>query len=116
MIVVRNVFKLKFCKAREAMELWKEGLNLMNESGSHNERLLTDLTGPFYTLVMESTYNNLTEYENLMSTEVRTDQWRKWYQRFTDIVDSGYREIFSVVNVPEPTKLEREKAHAGARI
>lgn len=115
MIVVRNIFKLKFGMAREAIELWKEGIKLMNEAGGHSERVLTDLTGPFYTFVMESTYKNLTEYENLMSTEVRTDEWRKWYQRFVDITESGYREIYQIVQIPETVKSEKEKAYAGSR-
>lgn len=53
MILVRNVFQLKFGKAREAAALIKENEALIKRHGGAPTRFLTDLTGPFYTLVME---------------------------------------------------------------
>jgi hypothetical protein len=56
MIVVRNVFQLKFGKAKEAVALLKEGLAIQKKALSGVEfstRVLTDVTGPFYTLVLE---------------------------------------------------------------
>lgn len=58
MILVRNVFRLKFCQAREAIAAWKEGTAIAERSGvgGGRYRLLTDLAGPdFYPLVMEGT-------------------------------------------------------------
>ena len=63
MLVVRNTFKLKFGKAREAVALTKEGLAILKRAGLDTPvRLLTDLTGRHYTLVLEMTVKNLTEY------------------------------------------------------
>ena len=59
MIVIRNVFRLKFGKAREAVALMKEGLAIQKRVMAGQEfstRILTDVTGPFYTLVLESTH------------------------------------------------------------
>jgi hypothetical protein len=49
MIVVRNVFRLKFGRSKEAVGLWKEGLALGKKLGfqSKSNRVLTDLVGPF---------------------------------------------------------------------
>ena len=58
MIVIRNVFRLKFGKAREAVALFKEGLAIQKRVGAGLEfstRLLTDVSGPFYTVVLEIT-------------------------------------------------------------
>ena len=56
MIVARNVFQLKFGKAREALAVMKEGLAIQKRLGSDaSYRLLTDLTGPHYTLILEVT-------------------------------------------------------------
>jgi len=66
MIVVRNIFRLKFGKAREATAAWKEGLAIAERAGIRRGtwRLLTDLVGPdFYTLVVEATYASVTEFE-----------------------------------------------------
>ena len=56
MIVVRNVFRLKFGKAREAAALLKESLAIQKRALPDLEfstRVLTDVSGPFYTLVLE---------------------------------------------------------------
>ncbi|HYV40681.1 MAG TPA: hypothetical protein VEO02_02715 [Thermoanaerobaculia bacterium] len=65
MIVVRNVFQLKFGKAREALAVWKDGRALFQRLGMPMEksRLMTDVVGPFYTLVHEITVDSLTDYE-----------------------------------------------------
>ena len=116
MIVVRNVFKLKFGKSREAIEMWKEGVKFMPEPEKHDERILTDLTGEFYTLVFESTHESLAELERDMGKEMNTDEWRNWYQKFCELVDSGYREVFNVVPVGEPSKAMKEKAYVSSRM
>lgn len=98
MIVVRNVFKLKFGKAKEAKALVEESKSLMSKFANQPTRYLTDLTGPFYVLVMETTYASLTELESSQSDAMRTKEFSDWYQKFVPLVDSGYREIFSVVS------------------
>ena len=47
MIVIRNVFRLKFGKAREAVALMKEGSHCAGDVGLSVRRLY-DVTGPFY--------------------------------------------------------------------
>jgi hypothetical protein len=64
MILVRNVFRLKFGKAREAVAIMKDGLAIQKKLGSDvSTRLLTDLTGEFYTLVLELTVPSLAALE-----------------------------------------------------
>ena len=45
MIVVRNVFRLKFGTAKEARKLWAEGHALSAKLGGHPQRALVDVTG-----------------------------------------------------------------------
>ena len=97
MIVVRDVFQLKFGKAKEALSLLKESLELSKKSGYKPDRLLTDLTGQYYTLIMEGTFKNLADYESILSREMGNGDWKQWYQKFTPLVESGRREIFTVV-------------------
>ena len=66
MIVVRNVFQVKFGQARDAVAAWKQGMSIAQRTGSavSSQRLLTDFAGPnFYTLVVEGTYPSLAEFE-----------------------------------------------------
>jgi hypothetical protein len=98
MIVVRNVFQLKFGKAREAVAHWKRGKALLQKTGHSPIRLLTDVTGPHYTLVMESQFRSLADVEKAHLTTAATREWRAWYKKFTTLVESGRREIYRTVD------------------
>ena len=95
MILVRNIFQIKFGRMKEARELWKEGLKLTNPS--NHARLLTDLTGPFYTLVLETTHKDLSALEADMRAEMGQAAFGAWYQKFIPLVESGSREMFTIV-------------------
>ena len=97
MIVVRDIFQLQFGKAREALEILKQ---MPSEDSQVRTRLLTDLTGEYYTLVMESSYPSLAAWEADMQ-RLQDPEWRKVYSRFTPLVMSGRREIFRQVEMEQ---------------
>lgn len=96
MIVVRDVFRLKFGAARESLALWKEGIGFVRRAGVAT-RLLTDLTGPSYTLVLETTHASLASFETSMRAVMSDPQRREWYAKFVPLVENGYREILTLV-------------------
>ena len=100
MIVIRNTFRLKFGKAREAVALFKEGNAIQKRvAGSVNvsTRLLTDLTGPFYTVVLELTVPSLGAFEAAAPQLMGDKDWQANYQKLGALIESGEREIFTVV-------------------
>ena len=100
MIVIRNVFRLKFGKAREAVALFKEGNAIQKRIGAGMDfqaRLLTDVTGPFYTVVLEVTAPTLAAFEATAPQLMGDKDWQANYQKVAGLVESGYREVFSVV-------------------
>jgi len=100
MVVIRNVFQLKFGKAREALALVKEGVEIQKRVFSGTEfsnRVLTDVTGPFYTLVLELTVPNLATFETTAPRLFGNKEWQANYEKMAQLVQSGYREIFNVV-------------------
>jgi len=98
MILVRDVFRLKFGQARQAVAVWQEGKKIMEPlMKGHSPRIMTDLVGPFYTLVFETTHKNLHDYEELMKAGMANEDWKKWYGKLVPFVESGHREIFNVV-------------------
>ena len=100
MTVIRNVFRLKFGKAREAVALFKEGIAIQKRVGVAPEfstRLLTDVTGPFYTVVLEITVANLAAFEGTAPRLMGDKDWQANYQKIAPLVESGYREIFTLV-------------------
>jgi hypothetical protein len=100
MIVIRNVFRLKFGKAREAVALMKEGKAIEKRVMSglqYSSRVLTDVTGPFYTLVLELTVPDIATFESNAPRLFGDKEWQANYQKMTPLVESGYREIFNLV-------------------
>lgn len=97
MIVVRDVFQLRFGKAREALELWKEGRKLLEKMGYGPARMLTDLVGLSYTLVLETSYESLAGFEKTLGNVRGKSDWQAWYQQFVPLAESARREMFTVV-------------------
>lgn len=60
-------------------------------------RVLTDLTGPLYTLVLESMFTDLAGYEKRLKDALGAAEWSQWYQKFVPLLESGRREIFTIV-------------------
>lgn len=94
MIVVRNIFHLHFGKAKEGIPLLKEGAALMARG---HPRVLADVTGDFYTLVLELTYASMSEAEADPGDPEAMAAWSKIYERFVPLVHSGKREVFRII-------------------
>jgi hypothetical protein len=102
MVVIRNVFQLKFGKAREAVAVVKDGLAIQKRLAASagmdvKFRVLTDVTGPFYTLVLELTIPSLAAFEQSAPHIMGSAEWQANYQQLQAYVDSGYREVFTIV-------------------
>ena len=102
MILVRNVFRLRFGKSREAVALWRQGIGALRRAGiSRDIRLLTDVSGPFYTLVVEETFESLGAMDVALRADAQIPDWPAFYQQFAPLAESGYRELFTVVEGEE---------------
>jgi NIPSNAP len=100
MVVVRDVFRIKFGQTKEATALWKEAMAALQKSGygTQNIRLLSDLVGTaYYTIIMESTYGSLAEWEQAHLAAKTNTQWRSLYEKIIPLTEKGYREILNVV-------------------
>jgi hypothetical protein len=97
MIIVRNIFQLKFGHAKDAKALIPEGREVMKQHGMTGARFMTDVTGQFYTLEMELPFESLAAYEKNASETMGSKEFSAWYAKFMTHVESGHREIHSVV-------------------
>lgn len=98
MIVVRNSFQLKFGKAREAVAAMKELVGIQQKLSSDVScRVLTDLTGQFYTVVLELTVSDLTTLERIQPRIMGDKDFQAAYQRFVPLVETGNREMFTII-------------------
>ena len=99
MIVVRDIFQLKFGQAGQAIELWKQILEINRKLGyGGTSRMLTDLVGSaYYTLVLESTYESMGEFEEAIKKVLKNQEWRGIYNKIVPLTERGRREILNVV-------------------
>lgn len=98
MIIERNEFKLKFGKAKEAIAIWKEII----ESGTTAERkpppirMMTDISGDAYTIVMELKLKNITEINPKNYIWVTNPKFQELYQKFIPLCESAKRIYYTV--------------------
>jgi hypothetical protein len=97
MIVVRDVFQVQFGKMREVLELWKKAMAIEEQFGGSKPRILTDLVGQYYTLVLEAEFESMGAFETAFKEGMASEEWRKAYQQVVPYLVSGHREIFTIV-------------------
>ncbi len=98
MILVRNIFRLKFGQAKPALEAFKEVRGINKKLGVNADaRLLTDLVGTSYTFVYELQFESLAAFEQQMKSIAGSSEWRAAYEKFIPYAESGSREIFNIV-------------------
>jgi hypothetical protein len=100
MILVRDVFRARFGLGEQAVAVLKEGVRLIKRLGGARPtepRLLTDFTGPFFTLVLETTHASLAEYEQGLNDLVTSAEFPAWYGTVVPVMEGGHREIFTVL-------------------
>ena len=95
MIVVRGVFRAKYGKGDELVQLMKEG-NAMWPSG-RDVRLLTDLSGPFFTVVTEAEFDSFGAWEANGEVVFSDARFAAWFERMVPLVESGSREFYNLV-------------------
>lgn len=60
--------------------------------------MLTDLAGaPYYTVILESTYNSVADWEKAHQAARDNAAWKALYAKIIPFTEIGHREILSVI-------------------
>ncbi|MBM3754449.1 MAG: hypothetical protein FJW38_10775 [Acidobacteria bacterium] len=94
MIVVRNTFQAKPGQAGKLAATIKDAANALELPSF---RVMTDLVGEFNTVVFEYDAENLAAFESRMKDYVTNPILREKFKGYTELWDSGKRELFQVV-------------------
>ena len=97
MIVVRDIFHVEPDQMKQAKELLKKQREIGQRLGHTILRVLTDLTGEYYTLVLESEFKSLADYEIALKKVLADPEFQQHYPKFRSLIRGGRREIFTVV-------------------
>ena len=95
MILVRDVFQAKYGKGGDLVALFKEAREKWPGKYS-GERILTDASGPFFTVVTETMVESLAAWEQLMADVFSIPEFGEWFARTEGLVDSGRREFYNI--------------------
>ena len=98
MIVVRTVLQAKFGKGGELAASFKETSRaMMAEMGTKRRwRVLTDLSGPFDTVIQEVEAESIAEWETLRTKLFQLKAFRDSMAVMQAVVVSGHNELWTV--------------------
>jgi len=101
MIIERNVFHLKFGKAKDAIAIWKEIMAAAKKSNLDNYemRLMSDLSGPSYTLVVELHLKSFIDLNPKQAVWATTPAFQELYQKFIPLCESSDREYYRIEEI-----------------
>jgi hypothetical protein len=94
MLVIRNVFRCKPGQAKKLVGMFKE-MSANNADTIGPTRVLTDVSGHFWTVVFETEAESLGAWEKTFES-MNTSGARKPMEGYMDLVEGGHREIFRV--------------------
>jgi len=94
MVLVRDVFQAKYGKGDDLVALLKEAREKM--PGGYGQRILTDASGTFFTVVTETEVGSLAEWEARSNEIFSIPDFGQWFARMTPLVESGRREFYNI--------------------
>ncbi len=101
MYIIRETFTAKPGMASKLAKLFAE--TSRQDSTRVHTRVMTDFVGPFNTVVMETEVENLEEFGRMQKEYMERTDVRERMKGYTDMYQSGSREIWQVVPVPAMT-------------
>ena len=96
MNMIRNVFQAKPGKGKDLVEIFKNVAPHIEEFGVKMTHILTDATGPFWTVVIESQVENINDYFEMPSKMRDKPEVAGAMKGYMDLVSGGHREIYKI--------------------
>ncbi len=98
MILVRFVCQARFGKASEVVAGFKQSGEIVRSMvGPHvHARILTDLSGPFDTVVQEIVVESLAEWERLRAVIFSNPEFQEAEAGLPGVIESGRTEYFAI--------------------
>jgi hypothetical protein len=96
MIVDRTILIAKWGRIDELKEIFKGYLEGEQPQGVLGGRILTDLSGRFFRLILETEFENLAAWENWRATEFAKPEFGEMFAKTADLVESGSQEFYTI--------------------
>jgi quinol monooxygenase YgiN len=96
-ILVRDVFQAKYGKGDELVQLFKEIFEMIRaESGGQEGMIMTDLSGPFFTVVTERKVESLEAFFAELREGFSRPEFGEWFAKTIPLIESGRREFYTI--------------------
>ena len=100
MILVRMKFQAKMGCANEVVAGFKQGMDVMRAAGGgvRHVRILTDLSGPFDTVIEELEFDSMDDFMRGQAALWSDPNWRKLMQenQARDLIVGGSKEYYTI--------------------
>ncbi len=99
MLIARQVFQAKYGRDDELVTHFKQfNARMQQEDGPGPRfRILTDASGPFFTVVTEIEVENFAAWEGSFRESMARPWMGEWFSQMVPLVESGKREFYNVV-------------------
>lgn len=97
MILVRDVLQIDPMQMKAAREVVQQSETMLATTGYPRPKMMTDLTGDFYRLVLEGEFADLASYEREMTKTMAHPDWQAFYGKLRPMVKGGSREVFTIL-------------------
>lgn len=97
MLLVRQEFQAKYGHGDELVALFKEFHARAELPNRDRARLMTDASGPFFTIVTEYEVENFAAWEDTFQRMMSDPQTEAWFKRMMEVTESGRRDFYSIV-------------------
>ncbi len=103
MIQVRTVYQVKFGKIDQAVDLFKRQPDRLPADvvGRLHYHLLTDISGPMYTLVEELMLPSIADWEMRRDELFRHPDYASWFKSFQLFIEGGQNEFYTIEGTHE---------------
>jgi hypothetical protein len=97
MIQIRDTLNVKFGKIDQAVELFSGSYQYTPfKEPEYQLNVLTDISGPMYTLINEFVAPGLGEFEAARDQTYKQEGFKEWFRQFQLFVEGGRREYYNV--------------------
>jgi hypothetical protein len=100
MIIERLVFRARFGQGDTIVKSFRDWQSRLAADFGTPIRILVDVTGPQFTVVVEIEYRDLAHFDELQRREQEmyggTD-FETWFAEWAAVTESGVRELYRVV-------------------
>ncbi len=98
MVLVRFVIQAKWGKAQEVVDGFRQNAEMMRKIAGPNARarVLTDLSGPFHTVVQEIEVESLAEWERIREAMFSSPEFQQTQASMELPFESGSTEFYTI--------------------